>query len=115
MKYILFSLCAKIQTVLIYSFSGRIASGNREKKRFFIKMIFTDTHFHLCEDIPLPDYITEAQKENVQKFLAEHEDFVLEDFPHPLTGERTGGMMRVVPSETLDCDGSFCARLRRKK
>ena len=54
-------------------------------------------------------------EENVQKFLAEHEDFVLEDFPHPLTGERTGGMMRVVPSETLDCDGSFCARLRRKK
>ena len=69
MKYILFSLCAKILTVLIYSFSGRIASGNREKKRFFIKMIFTDTHFHLCEDIPLPDYIKEAQKENVQKFL----------------------------------------------
>ena len=32
-------------------------------------MIFTDTHFHLCEDIALPDYITEAQKENVQKFL----------------------------------------------
>ena len=32
-------------------------------------MIFTDTHFHLCEDIALSDYITEAQKENVQKFL----------------------------------------------
>ena len=26
-------------------------------------MIFTDTHFHLCEDIALSDYITEAQKE----------------------------------------------------
>lgn len=33
------------------------------------KMIFTDTHFHLCEDITLKEYIGEAEKENVKFFL----------------------------------------------
>ena len=52
---------------------------------------------------------------NVQRFLAEHNDFELEAFPHPLTGKMTDGMMRVIPSANPDCDGSFCARFRRKK
>lgn len=60
-------------------------------------------------------FFTVENEGNVQKFLSEHPDFALEDFPHPLTGEPSGGMMRVIPSETRDCDGSFCARFRRKK
>ncbi|MCQ2377867.1 MAG: RsmB/NOP family class I SAM-dependent RNA methyltransferase [Victivallaceae bacterium] len=55
----------------------------------------------------------EENQEQVAAFLARHPGFELEDFPHPLTGEATGGMM-LVQGEKFDCDWMFSARFRRK-
>ena len=50
----------------------------------------------------------------VRKFLAENENFKLDPFEHPLTGEVMPGMMRV-DGYKFDCDTLFAARLRRVK
>lgn len=50
----------------------------------------------------------------VDAFLASHEEFALEPFEHPLTGEPCGGMLQV-RSFDGDCDSMFVARLRRKE
>ena len=52
-------------------------------------------------------------EELVEKFLKSHPDFSLEDFPHPLTQESTGGILRISPAPE-DCDAMFAARFRRK-
>ena len=48
----------------------------------------------------------------IEQFLETHPGFELENFPHPLTGGPTGGMMQVNGAE-FDCDWMFAARLRR--
>lgn len=50
----------------------------------------------------------------LNRFLAENPEYVLEDFPHPLTGEPTGGTLQVF-SYDGDCDSMFVARMRRKE
>lgn len=58
--------------------------------------------------------IFEAENQGVVlDFLAGHPDFVLDSFPHPLTGENLSGMMAVLPGMG-DCDSMFAARLRRR-
>lgn len=52
--------------------------------------------------------------EVVGRFLADHPDFSLEAFPHPLTGAPTDGTMRVLSFEG-DCDSMFAARMRRSE
>ena len=52
-------------------------------------------------------------EEIVNKFLKSHPDFLLEDFPHPLTQQSTGGILRISPAPE-DCDAMFAARFRRK-
>ena len=48
----------------------------------------------------------------VEDFLAKNPGFALENFPHPLTGEDTGGMLQV-DGGAFDCDWMFVARMRR--
>ncbi len=49
----------------------------------------------------------------VQDFLESNEDFKLDSFTHPLTGEVTDGML-YVESMPEDCDTMFAARMIRK-
>ncbi len=48
----------------------------------------------------------------VNDFLARHPEFTPEAFPHPLTGEMTGGTLQIYSFEA-DCDSMFVARMRR--
>lgn len=48
----------------------------------------------------------------VGAFLAEHQEFVLEPFLHPLTGATTAGTVQLWPWDG-DCDAMFAARFRR--
>lgn len=48
----------------------------------------------------------------VADFLAAHPGFALEDFPHPLTGEKCPGMVQI-DGGIFDCDWMFVARMRR--
>lgn len=50
--------------------------------------------------------------EVVQSFLAEHANFRLDPFDHPLTGVATDGMLRFWPQES-DTDAMFVARMVR--
>jgi len=52
-------------------------------------------------------------EEVVMNFLDQQEDFKLEPFTHPLTGEQTNGQLQIWPWESPG-DGMFIARLRRK-
>ncbi|MBQ7392774.1 MAG: methyltransferase domain-containing protein [Lentisphaeria bacterium] len=57
----------------------------------------------------------EENREQVQQFLAKHPEFVLERFPHPLSGEPVAdGMLQVTPADA-DCDAMFVARMRKLK
>ena len=57
----------------------------------------------------------EENKDQVKAFLANHPEFVLEKFPHPLTGAMTAdGMLQVTPADA-DCDAMFVARMRKLK
>ena len=57
----------------------------------------------------------EENREQVRAFLARHPEFVLEKFPHPLTGVMTtDGMLQVSPADA-DCDAMFVARMRKLK
>ena len=57
----------------------------------------------------------EENKEQVTAFLAKHPEFVLERFPHPLTGAMVSdGMLQVTPADA-DCDAMFVARMRKLK
>ena len=49
----------------------------------------------------------------VREFLRAAPGFVLETFPHPLTGAATEGMLQIWPWDG-DCDAMFVARFRRK-
>ncbi|MDP8266567.1 MAG: RsmB/NOP family class I SAM-dependent RNA methyltransferase [Candidatus Aceula meridiana] len=49
----------------------------------------------------------------VNHFLKSFPEFELEDFVHPLTGEKTGGTMKV-KFHPDDCDATFAARFRKK-
>jgi 16S rRNA (cytosine967-C5)-methyltransferase len=48
----------------------------------------------------------------VAAFLADHADFMLDPFAHPLTGAPTGGLTMVWPWDG-DCDAMFVARFLR--
>ena len=50
----------------------------------------------------------------LERFLAAHPEYTLEDFPNPLTGEPTGGTLQVF-SYDGDCDSMFVARMRRQE
>jgi len=50
--------------------------------------------------------------EVIEGFLGTRDDFELEGFPHPLTGEPTGGALQILPPDG-PCDGMFIARFRR--
>ncbi|MBK8482084.1 MAG: RsmB/NOP family class I SAM-dependent RNA methyltransferase [Proteobacteria bacterium] len=51
----------------------------------------------------------------VADFLAQHDEFVLDEFAHPLTGAPgCSGMLQLWPWEG-DCDAMFVARMRRRK
>jgi len=49
----------------------------------------------------------------VRTFLAKHQEFRLESFTNPLTGDPTSGMVQFWPWDG-DCDALFAARMRRK-
>lgn len=49
----------------------------------------------------------------VQDFLARHAEFELESFADPLTGEPTGGMLKIIGASE-NCDTMFVARMRKK-
>ena len=51
-------------------------------------------------------------EEVVMNFLDQHDDFQLEPFINPLTGEQTDGQLQIWPWEGPG-DGMFIARLRR--
>ena len=56
----------------------------------------------------------EENEETVRRFMARHDDLVLEEFDHPLGfGKVSGGMVRF-RSFDGDCDSLFAARLRRR-
>ena len=50
----------------------------------------------------------------VRKFLAAHEEYKLDPFPHPIYGNIVPGMVRI-DSIDGDCDALFVARLRKVK
>ena len=50
----------------------------------------------------------------IESFLAEHEDFTIEPFEHPLTGEPCAGMLQLFSFDG-DCDSMFVARMRRNE
>lgn len=50
---------------------------------------------------------------NIRCFLERHPEFILEEYPSPLTGETVPGMLSILPSHG-NCDGAFAARLRKK-
>ncbi len=50
---------------------------------------------------------------NIRYFLDRHPEFILEEYPSPLTGENVPGMLSILPSHG-NCDGAFAARLRKK-
>ncbi len=54
----------------------------------------------------------EENGEVVRSFLAANRDFEPEDFPHPLNGNPTGGLLQIYSFEG-DCDSMFVARMRR--
>jgi 16S rRNA (cytosine967-C5)-methyltransferase len=49
----------------------------------------------------------------VQAFLAAHQEFQLEPFPHPLEEGTTGGMLQIWP-QAHDCEARFIARMVRR-
>lgn len=56
------------------------------------------------------------QRENehvIASFLTDHPTFTPDAHPHPLTGAKTNGIIRVAPGDG-DCNGMFMARLRRR-
>ena len=57
-------------------------------------------------------FTTEETTEVLEGFLKEHENFVLDPFDHPLTGEPTDGSIQIWPWDGPG-DGMFIARLRR--
>lgn len=57
-------------------------------------------------------YTRPETEEVVMNFLDQHEDFKLETFSNPLTGEETSGQLQIWPWECPG-DGMFIARLRR--
>ena len=48
----------------------------------------------------------------IRDFLNDHPEFVLEDFANPLTGESTGGMLKITGAAE-NCDSMFVARMRK--
>ncbi len=48
----------------------------------------------------------------VRAFLAEHPQFTLDPFPHPLLGTPTDGTLQIWPQEA-DTDAMFIARMIR--
>ena len=50
----------------------------------------------------------------VRAFLADHSEFQLDPFPHPLTGETTDGTLQIWPQDA-DTDAMFIARMVRVK
>ena len=50
---------------------------------------------------------------NIRYFLEKHPEFILEEYPSPLTGKNISGMLSILPSHG-NCDGAFAARLRKK-
>lgn len=48
-----------------------------------------------------------------QDFLAAHDDFALEPFAHPLTGEGTDGTLQIWPWDA-DCNSMYMARFKRR-
>ncbi len=52
-------------------------------------------------------------EEIVRNFLRKHQEYELEPFPDPATGEMTDGMLRTLPW-FADCDASFVARMRSR-
>ena len=65
-------------------------------------LVYATCSFSVKENEEIVDYV-----------LKNHPEFSLEDFPHPLTGEPTNGIMRISPSPE-DCDAMFAARFRYK-
>lgn len=57
-------------------------------------------------------FTREETAEVVERFQAEHPQFALEPFPHPLTGEPVNGAVQIWPWEGPG-DGMFIARLRK--
>ncbi len=53
-------------------------------------------------------------EEQIDRFLARHPEFQLEDFRHPLSGGICHGTM-LVSGELYDCDWMFAARMRRQR
>jgi len=56
------------------------------------------------------------QEENsdiIDKFLAEHPQFILDTFSNPLTGENINGKLQIWPWDA-DCDAMFIARMVRQ-
>lgn len=49
----------------------------------------------------------------VRNFLKNHPEFVLEEFPNPLDGNSTDGMLQICPW-MADCDAMFVSKMRRK-
>ena len=49
----------------------------------------------------------------INQFLADHTEFSLEEFDNPLTGEPTGGMLKITGASE-NCDSMFAARMRKK-
>lgn len=49
----------------------------------------------------------------VHEFLSRHAEFHPDPFPSPVSGERTDGMLQILP-ENADCDGAFVARMKKK-
>jgi 16S rRNA (cytosine967-C5)-methyltransferase len=50
----------------------------------------------------------------VRRFLAAHDEYKLDPFPHPLTGAIVPGMVRIDSCDG-DCDALFIARMRKVK
>ena len=89
-------MCARRQAEILHSGAVMVRPGGR--------LVYST-----CTFAP------EENEEAIAAFLNDHPEFVLEKFPHPLTGAMTAdGMLQVTPADA-DCDAMFVARMRKLK
>jgi 16S rRNA (cytosine967-C5)-methyltransferase len=86
-----------------------------QKRNLQVKMLHNAAHCVKPGGLLIYAVCTFTREETtgvLERFLAEHPEFVLEPFKHPLMGAPTEGILQIWPWEGPG-DGMFMARLRR--